>query len=206
MTARAGFCGRGPDKIYRLYIRPLDQLQATMLSGTEGARNPFFSPDGQWIAFFTGGKLKKISVQGGAVVTLCDAPNDRGGSWGDDGSIVFAAGSREGLSKVSSAGGKPAPLTTLNLQAGEITHRWPQVLPGSKDVIFAGHTRGDQFDDADIVVYSALSGKPKTILRGGSYARYLPSGHLVYVHNNTLFAVPFDSNKSGSDRPACSHR
>jgi hypothetical protein len=108
---------------------------------------------------------------------------------------VFAAGNREGLSKVSSAGGKPQPLTTLNQQAGEVTHRWPQVLPGSKDVIFTDHTSGGQFDDAEIAVYSTVSGKVKTVLHGGLYARYLPSGHLVYVHNGTLFAVSFDGKR-----------
>jgi len=189
---RVVFVAVGADKSRRLYIRSLDQMQATLLSGTEDAYDPFFSPDDQWIAFFAGGKLKKISVQGGAVVTLCDALNDRGGSWGDDNSIVFAAGSLEGLSKISSTGGKPEPLTTLNPQAGEVTHRWPQVLPGSKDVIFTDHTTGGQFDDADIAVYSTISGKVKTLLHGGSCARYLPSGHLVYVHNGTLFAVPLD--------------
>ena len=189
---RLVFAAVGTDKTRHLYVRSLDQMQATVLSGTEGARDAFFSPNGQWIAFFAGNKLKKVSVQGGAVVTLCDASGDRGGSWGDDDSIVFAAGNREGLSKVSSAGGKPQPLTTLNQQAGEITHRWPQVLPGSKDVIFTDHTSGGQFDDADIAVYSAASGKVKTLLHGGSYARYLSSGHLVYVHNGTMFAVLFD--------------
>jgi serine/threonine-protein kinase len=200
---RLAFVAAGADKTQRLYVRSLDQMQATVLSGTESVRDPFFSPDGQWIAFFAGGKLKKISVQGGAVVTLCDAPNDRGGSWGDDGSIVFAGGHREGLSKVSSTGGKPEPLTTLNQQAGEVTHRWPQVLPGSKDVIFTDSASGAQFDDADIAVYSTVSGKVKTVLHGGSYARYLPSGHLVYVHNGTLFAVHFDiKNLEVTGQPA----
>jgi serine/threonine-protein kinase len=202
---RLVFVAASADKMQHLYIRSLDQMQATVLSGTEGVRDPFFSPDGQWIAFFAGGKLKKISVQGGAAVSLCDAPLDRGGSWGDDGSIVFAAGNREGLSKVSSAGGNPEPLTTLNQQAGEVTHRWPQVLPGSKDVVFTDSTNGNWFDDAEIAVYSTVSGKVKTVLHGGSYARYLPSGHLVYVHNGTLFAIPFDSKRlevTGQPAPA----
>jgi len=189
------FVAVGADKTPHLYVRPLDHIQATLLSGTEDARDPFFSPDGQWIAFFAGAKLKKVSVQGGPVVPLCDAPNDRGGSWGDDGLIVFDAGNLEGLSEVSSAGGKPEPLTTLNQQAGEVTHRWPQVLPGSKDVVFTDSTKGTSFDDADIAVYSTVSGKVKTVLQGGSYARYLPSGHLVYVHNGILFAVPFDRKR-----------
>jgi Protein kinase domain/WD40-like Beta Propeller Repeat len=84
----------GADEKRRIYVRSLDQLQATVLSGTENARDPFFSPDGQWLGFFADGKLKKVSVQGGAAVTLCDVPNDRGGSWGDDGSIVFTADNR----------------------------------------------------------------------------------------------------------------
>jgi eukaryotic-like serine/threonine-protein kinase len=190
---RLVFVAAGADKVRRLYIRSLDQMQAAILSGTDNPRDPFFSPDGEWIAFFTVGKLKKVSVQGGAVVTLCDAASDRGGSWSDDGSIVFAAGNREGLSKVSSAGGTPEPLTKLDQQAGEVTHRWPQVLPGSKGVIFTHHNSGSQFDDAEIAVYSADSRKVKTILHGGSYPRYLPSGHVAYVHNGTLFAVPFDA-------------
>ena len=129
---RLALLAAGSDQKRRIYVRSLDQLQATALSGTENARDPFFSPDGQWIGFFADGKLKKISVQGGAAVTLCDAPDDRGGSWGDDGTIVFAKDTTSALSKVSSAGGTPQPLTTLDKQAGEVTQRWPQVLPGAR--------------------------------------------------------------------------
>ena len=87
----------------KLYLRPLDQLQPNALSGTEGAANPFFSPDGEWIAFFSGNQLKKVSVSGGATVTLCDAEgNGRGGSWGEDGIIIFAPNLVVGLSRVSS--------------------------------------------------------------------------------------------------------
>jgi len=86
---RLALVATGSDQKRRIYVRSLDQSQPTALSGTENALDPFFSPDGQWIGFFAGGKLEKISVQGGAAVTLCDAPNDRGGSWGEDGTIVF---------------------------------------------------------------------------------------------------------------------
>src|SRR5262249_47492959 len=91
----------------QLYIRRLDQLQATPLAGTDGATDPFFSPDGQWIAFFANGKLKKVSVTGGAAITLCDAPNDRGGTWGEDGYIVFTPNNTAptSLLRVSSGGG-----------------------------------------------------------------------------------------------------
>jgi Tol biopolymer transport system component len=190
---RLALVATASDQKQRIYVRSLDQLQATALSGTEDARDPFFSPDGQWIGFFADEKLKKISVQGGAAVTLCDAPADRGGSWGENGTIVFAQNTAGALSRVSSAGGTPQPLTTtLDKQAGELTYRWPQVLPGGKTVLVTSSAGGGSWEDADIVVYSMASGERKTLQHGGFHARYLTSGHVVYMHGGTLFAVPFD--------------
>jgi len=189
--ARLAFVATGAGQRRRIYVRSLDQLQATALSGTENAVDPFFSPDGQWLGFFADSKLKKISVQGGAAVTLCDASNDRGGSWSDDGTIVFSKDAASALSRVSSAGGTPEPLTTLDQKAGETTQRWPQALPGGKSVLFTSDT-APPFEDAEIAVYSIDSRQRKTVQRGGFYARYLPSGHVVYMHEGTLFAVPFD--------------
>ncbi len=189
---RLAFVAAGSDQKTRIYVRSLDQLQAAALSGTDNARDPFFSPDGQWLGFFANGQLKKISVQGGSAVTLCDAPNDRGGSWAEDGTIVFTPNSRVALSKVSSTGGTPEPLTTLDKEAGEVTHRWPQFLPGGKTVMFTSSVNGQNYEDADIVVYSTASAQRKTLQRGGFHARYLPDGHIVYIHEGTLFVVPFD--------------
>jgi Tol biopolymer transport system component len=191
---RLALVATGSDQKRRIHVRSIDQLHATALSGTENARNPFFSPDSQWIGFFADGKLKKISVQGGAAVTLCDTLNDRGGSWGDDGTIVFTPDNRSALFKVSSAGGIPQPLTTLDKQTDENTQRWPQMLPGSKAVLFTSSNAGGTTAtlNSDIVVYSMATGQRKTLQRGGSYARYLPSGHMVYMQESTLFAVPFD--------------
>jgi Tol biopolymer transport system component len=189
---RLAFVASGADLMRRVYVRSLDQMQATALSGTENAGDPFFSPDGQWIGFFADGKLKKIAVQGGAAVTLCDASFDHGGSWGEDGTIVFSPDQQAALSKVSSAGGMPQSLTALNKQAGEVTQRWPQLLPGGKAVLFTSNTHQNDYEDADIVVYSIASGQRKVIQRGGFHARYLPSGHVVYMHDGTLFAVSFD--------------
>ena len=164
---------------------------ATPLAGTANARDPFFSPDGQWIGFFADGKLKKIAVTGGAAVTLADAGDDRGGTWAEDGSIVFQpAGSGSGLLRVSSAGGAPTPLTKLG--TGEVTHRWPQVLPGDRAVLYTAHSSVTGFEDAHLVVQPLPDGAPKIVQRGGYYGRYLPSGHLVYVHQGTLFAEAFD--------------
>ena len=187
---------KGTSAKSQVYVRRLDQLQATPLAGTDGARNPFFSPDGQWIAFFADAKLKKILVTGGAAVMLCDAVNGRGGNWADDGTIAFSPSSGGGTSvwRVSSAGGKPEPVTTV--VEGDANHRWPQVLPAGKAVLYT--TQGVQlgFDAASIVVQPLPNGPRKILLRGGYfYGRYLPSGHLVYMHESTLFAAPFDLNR-----------
>jgi serine/threonine-protein kinase len=189
----------------QLFVRRLDQTRASVLSGTEGARSPFFSPDGQWIGFFASGKLKKIAVVGGAAVTLADAGNDRGGSWSEDGTIVFAPGNRQPLFRVSSAGGTLEPLTTLDEEESEVSHRWPQALPGGKAVLFTASAAGSNYEEAHFVVQSLASGARKIVHRGGFHARYLNSGHLVYVHEGTLFVAPFDLDRlemTGAPAPA----
>ena len=126
-----------------LFLRRLDQLEATPLPGTEGAHEAFFSPDGQWIAFFADAKLKKVALSGGAPVTICDTPDGRGGWWASDGSILyapfFAGMDRGGLLRVSSNGGMPTAVTSL--AEGEVGHAWPQILPGGKALLFTGRTR-----------------------------------------------------------------
>ena len=173
----------------RLFTRRLNQPNATELAGTQGAYAPFFSPDGQWVAFFTPGKLEKISVEGGSAIPLCDANFGAGGSWGEDGNIIAALSTTSGLSRIPSAGGPPTPVT--DVQAGEATHRWPQVLPGGKAVLFTAGIG----DTANIEVMSLADHSTKTLVRGGTFGRYLPSGHLVYVNRGTLFAVPFDVDR-----------
>jgi Tol biopolymer transport system component len=190
-----------------LYVRRLQELEASPLPGTEGARNPFFSPDSQWIAFFAGGNLKKIAVTGGATLTLCSARNDRGGTWTEDGALLFAPDSSEGvgLSQVASAGGTPEVLTTPDPAAGEFTHRWPQALPGGKAVLYTASARMGSFNDASIIAERLPRGPKKVLLRGGYHGRYLPSGHLVYIHDGTLFAAAFDLDRLeviGSPAPA----
>ena len=177
----------------RLFTRRLDQPNATELAGTQGANAPFFSPDGEWVAFSTGGKLQKISVEGGSAIALCDAANAPGGSWGEDGDIIAALSQTGGLSRIPSAGGPPTPVT--DLQNGEITHRWPQILPGGKAVLFTASLTTAAFDGANIEVMSLADHRRKTLVRGGTFGRYLPSGHLVYVNRGTLFAVPFDVDR-----------
>ena len=189
---RLAFVASSSDEKHRLYVRPLDQLQATVLPGTEGAESPFFSPDDRWLGFFADGKLKKTAVEGGAAITLCDAPSGRGGTWSEDGSIVFAPDIRSALFRVSSSGGIPEPLTTLDRAAGEVTERWPQYLPGGKALLFTSNTHGGNYEDAEITAYSIPSKQRKKLLSGGYFGRYLPTGQLIYMHEGTVFAVPFD--------------
>jgi serine/threonine-protein kinase len=177
----------------RISTRRLDQPEATELAGTQGATAPFFSPDGQWVAFFAQGKLKKISVEGGAAIVLCDATSGRGGSWGEDGNIIAELINTGGLSQIASAGGAPTPVTEL--QSGEATHRWPQILPGGKAVLFTAHSGIVGYDSANIEVMTLPDHHRKTLDRGGMFGRYLPSGHLIYVNRGTLFAVPFDLDR-----------
>ncbi len=138
---RLAFPARGPNGTTELATRLLDQPQATLLSGTEGAVDPFFSPDGEWIGFFAEGKMKKVSVQGSAVITLCDAPSGRGAAWGEDGNMIATLGgySGVGLSRVPAAGGTPQAVTSP-AEKGEATHRWPQILPGGQAVLFMART------------------------------------------------------------------
>jgi serine/threonine-protein kinase len=188
----------------QLATRTLDQPNATAMTGTEDASDPFFSPDGQWIGFFANGKLKKAPVQGGAPVTLGDAGDARGGTWSADGDIIFSQ--QGGVMRISSSDGTPRPLRIIG--SAEYIYRWPQVLPGGNDVLFTMSTNPFNWEDGDIGVVSLDSGQLKVVQRGGYSGHYLPSpngnGHLLYVHESTLFAVPFDLSRletSGSPHP-----
>jgi Tol biopolymer transport system component len=172
-----------------LNVRRLDQPKVTELQGTTGARGPFFSADGHWIGFWAGGKLKKTPVGGGSPISLCDASDLLGGSWGEDGNIIATLDSTSRLWRVPSSAGAPMPILDLAREAR--FPRWPQVLPGAKAVLFT--SIGDLGPDAgNIEVFSVRDGTRKTLVRGGTYGRYVPSGYLMYVNQGTLFAVPFD--------------
>jgi serine/threonine-protein kinase len=191
---RLVFVSQGTDGTRRLFTRRLDQPNGVQLSGTEGAYTPFFSPDGQWVGFFAQGKLKKTRIDGGEPVSLCDAPAGRGASWAEDGNIIAALDTQAGLSQVPPEGGRTIPLTELGL--GELSHRWPQILPGGQVVLFTAGSDYANFDGNEIAVVSLKDHRRKTVLKhAGMYPRYLPSGHLVYVTKGTLFAVPFDLDR-----------
>jgi len=188
--SRVVFVSRGPDETPRLFTRRLSEPAATALAKTEGAYAPFFSPDGLWVGYFGSGKLWKTRLEGGDPVSLCDAPEGRGASWGKEG-IVASIGALAPLSFVPADGGNAVPLTEL--EAGELTHRWPQFLPGDDAVLYEAPTAYGNFDTASIGVVSLKDRRKKTILpHVGMYPRYLSSGHLVYVRRASLLAMEFD--------------
>jgi serine/threonine-protein kinase len=180
----------------RLNLRLLDQLDPSPVRGTEGevtaatsGSNPFFSPDGQWVGFWQGGQLKKVSVTGGAPVALCAADIPWGASWGADDTILVGQGPK-GIMRVSAAGGTPEVL--IDVDAGQSAHG-PQMLPGGRAVLFTLRPQGTQaWDDSQIVVQSLDTGEHKVLINVGTDARYVSTEHLIYALQGALLAVPFD--------------
>jgi Tol biopolymer transport system component len=179
----------------QIYIRRMDSLEGTPLQGTEDASSLFFSPDGRWIGFWAGGQLKKTSVDGKTPAAIANAPNLFGAAWTPDDRILFVPLFDSPIMGIPAAGGSPQPVTTLN-QSGadpEVSHHWPDLLPDGQTLIFeVGLKSHRAWDDALIVAQSLKTGQRNVIVRGGAYARYLPTGHVAFVRGRTLFAVPFD--------------
>jgi serine/threonine-protein kinase len=186
----------GDENATTLYVRDLDRLESAEIasgSGTTSAYHPFFSPDGAWLGYVTPQELLKVPVTGGTPLRLCKVDRSRGATWAHDDTIIFAPSPSGPLFRVPATGGEPQPLTTLDEANKEATHRWPQVLPGGEAVLFTSHTQpAGGFDNANIEVLSLKTGERKVLHRGGSYARYVPAGYLVFVSEATLFAAPFD--------------
>jgi Tol biopolymer transport system component len=186
-----------------LYLRPLDRGEATVIPGTEAACMPVFSPDGQWIGFWANGKLLKVAVKGGPPVVVCDLPaRPVGICWGPDGRIIFgtldAAGG--GLWRVPAEGGKLERLTTVDASK-DVTHRLPHLLPGGKAVVFT--VMPSQFGvEARIELLSLETGKRTVLIEDGADARYVPTGHLVFVRRGTLMAAPFSLARLQTTGPA----
>ncbi len=176
----------------QIYSRAIDQLDATPIRGTEGARFPFFSPDGQWIGFNSlDGKLKKVPVGGGPVVTLCDVGFVAGAAWLSDDSIVFRPNAGVGLLRVSAAGGKPQEFLKPDGKS-EISLRWPEVLPGGKAIVFSIEKSNADFNSEEIGALRLDTGERRVLVEGGMHPHYISSGHLVFARGGEILAVPFD--------------
>jgi serine/threonine-protein kinase len=178
----------------QIYMRSLDRLEAVPIAGTDGGSNPFFSPDSQWVGFWAAGALKRVRLTGGPPVTICATEPIFGASWTTDQRIVFAQ-QLGGLLQVPVAGGTPERLTMPNSARKELSHRLPQVLPGNGAVIFTVTRRSYPSwdgDDAEVVVQSLSTGTRTVLVEGGADARYIRTGHLLYVRRGALLAAPFD--------------
>ncbi len=190
----------------QLYLRPIHEFEAELISGTEGGHGPFFSPDGTWLAFYAGGKLKKVSLQGGAPQIICDAKSGLGGTWSEDGVIYYGDWKNASLMRVPASGGDPEQLASglkiVEDDTFEHSYCWPQVLPGGKALLY---TAWNNPEDMRIAAFSLETGDRKTLIERGAHARYLPTGHLIYAWAGDLMAVSFDLDKlevTGSPVPA----
>ncbi len=188
----------------QLYVRELDQVTARILPGTDGAYLPFFSPDGEWLGFFRDGALQKISVRGGLAQTLVE--NTRGapgGLWTADDSIIYTATSPETgwrLHRVAATGSTPE-LLKVEYDPWDMTHGWPDVLPGGNHLLFTTRRVGGIAIDGSVELLSMETGESRTLLEGAYNARYSPSGHIVFGRSAALWAVPFDLERMETTGP-----
>jgi tRNA A-37 threonylcarbamoyl transferase component Bud32 len=180
----------------RLAIRLLEDSATRVLVGTDGARLPFFSADGQWVGFFTAGSLNKVPAAGGAVTKIAEA-NWRGGGgvgtgavWSPSGIIYFSR--QSGIWSVSASGGDPVQITHVDRAKGEVNHHSPALLPDGRTLLYTVW-RGPGWGEKDIVAQRLGSGTNRTVVVGGGTPRYMPSGHLLYTRAGTLMAVRFDA-------------
>jgi serine/threonine protein kinase len=191
------FVAASSDGPIQLWIRPVDSLTAKPLPGTNGALNPFWSSDSLWIGFFSNNKLKKISVNGGAPLDICESAYGRGGTWGPDGTILFVPDIGVPVYSVPASGGTPVAATQLDKSLQEVAHRWPVFLPDGKHFVFL--SRG-----SENAIYAASLGSTerKLILKNDSNVLYALPGYLLFVRNRVLMAQPFDATRLELAGPA----
>jgi len=178
-----------------LWIRELANVEAQPLRGTAGARYPFWSPDGNDIGFFADGKLKRISVSGGGARSLADVNEARGGTWSENGWIVYAPDAGGSLMKIPESGGQAVAITNLESDSGLTSHRWPWWLPGGDALLYlAQAAEGGTADDASVIrVLDLKSGETKDLVGANSFMQYSPSGHILYWSQGSVLAQGFDA-------------
>lgn len=198
--ATVAFVARGPGARRQIYRRRIDSVTAEPVRGSEGGDMPFFSPDGRWLGFAADGQLKRVPIDGGQPIVICDAPEPRGADWADDDTIVFAAGVQTGLSRVPAAGGDVVSVTTLDAAKDEEGHRWPLVLPGARAVVFNVETTSDRMNRR-IEVLNFETGERHTLVTNATDARYI-DGYLLFGRAGALHAAPFNLEQLSLTGPA----
>ncbi len=176
-----------------LFSRALSESEPRAIVGTEGARSPFFAPDSRWIGFFAQGKLKKVTVDGGALKIVADAVDGRGGSWGTNGLIYFSPLNTSPVLSVPADGGAVTPVTSLDRARGEISHVWPQVTTDGTTLLFtARHGPGN--DERQIAAVNLASGERRDLMQGGNSPRF-SNGHLLFGRLDTLYTAPWSTSQ-----------
>lgn len=187
------FVARHSAGVSKLWIRPLNSLAARELPGTDDATFPFWSPDSASLGFFAGGRLKRVEIAGGVPAEICEVGSGRGGTWNEDGVVLFNAVNDGPLLKVSATGGTPVPVTTVDTAQGENSHRWPQFLPDGRRFIYFNRGKG---------IYLGSLDRPQEkiqLLSSTTNAIYAPPhganerGHLLWLRDGSLVAQPFDA-------------
>ncbi len=176
---------------FQLYLRSVNEGEAHALSGTDNGHYPFFSPDSRWIGFVADGKLKKIKAAGGPALTICDAPDGKGGAWNADGVIVFAPEAGTPLHRVAAVGGESTPITELDLEAGDNSHRLPRFLPDGRHLLYWARNSSGDVRSVVRVIGLEEGGKGRDLVTTPTSAWYA-GGHLLYVRDNMLMAQAFD--------------
>ena len=175
----------------QLYLHRMDEGVTAPMRNTAGARSPFFSPDGEWLGFYSGGQLNRMPINGGATVSLGRASNPWGASWAEDGTIFFGWGPR-GIWSISAEGGEPEIVVAVG--DDESAHG-PHLLPGGEWLLFTLRTGAGDWGDSQIVAQSMISDDRKQLVPAGTGGRYVPTGHIVYWHDGNLLAVPIDAER-----------
>ena len=180
-----------------LWIYEPGSQEATSLANTEGASFPFWSPDGRSLGFFADGKLKKLSLGGGPVQTLCDASTGRGGTWNKDGVILFTPSGTlgVGLYKISASGGTPTQVTVPDKSLSEDSNRWPVFLPDGIHYLYSAINLSGRRDLYSIYVGSLNSSEKRLVVRAKGNAAYAAPGYLFFYRDQTLFVQHFDAGK-----------
>jgi eukaryotic-like serine/threonine-protein kinase len=179
--------------VQQLYVRRLGAGDADSLANTEGAQVPAVSADGQWVAFWVGGAIKKVRLDGGPAVDVAsDVPSPPCGLAFDESGRLFLGASRGGIRAIS-PGAAPTEVTTL--AETELAHHLPWPLPGGRVILYTVRKRQWSWADEEVVAETLASRVRKVLLRGATDARYLPTGHLVFLRRGVLLAVPFDAER-----------